>query len=489
MMKFLIPFLLGAVSLSISASETPNSEATVIISAKNLAGRQIVYHRSYNGVYLTTSTPIELSADSTFTLTLPTENVERVSLLTTDPNNKLPLIFQTFYALPGITQVIVDPLAEENGVIVPPTGNSLDAKAANSADAMYQDIWFPLATGRKDKLGLRDDTIPATAIKKLNIYTDSINQAYSEATPEVRQALENDISLEYLMIIDQCAYIAGKKGDNEAWKQYLSRVRNSINMSDPANARNPFFAQFIANTFFFKDNFPDGSFPQDISPDSLLQMKTDYYLKKLSGKAAESAIGTMLYEDSASGQYSPGIPTFTEKFKKLFPESGLITLLDEKVIDNQTFNHHESSNEIIFIDNSSIKNLTDLLTPYKGKPILIDLWATWCGPCRESFSHVEPIQKYAEENGIQLLYISLDDQPNIENKWKRMANYYNLKGHHVLINPDIRQEVYSTFGTNDTLMIPLLAIVNRNGEITVCPQSLATTADFTPLRNLLDQVK
>ena len=152
-----------------------------------------------------------------------------------------------------------------------------------------RDIWFPLVTGRKDKLGLRDDTIPATAIKKLNIYTDSINQVYSEATPEVRQALENDIRLEYLMIIDQCADIAGEKGDNEAWEQYLSRVRNAINMSDPANARNPFFAQFIANSFFFKDNFPDGNFPQDISPDSLLQLKTDYYLKKLSGKAAESA--------------------------------------------------------------------------------------------------------------------------------------------------------------------------------------------------------
>lgn len=81
------------------------------------------------------------------------------------------------------------------------------------------------------------------------------------------------------MIINQCADIAGEKGDNEAWEKYLSRVRNAINMSDPANARNPFFAQFIANSFFFKDNFPDGNFPQDISPDSLLQLKTDYYLK------------------------------------------------------------------------------------------------------------------------------------------------------------------------------------------------------------------
>ena len=65
----------------------------------------------------------------------------------------------------------------------------------------------------------------------------------------MRQALENDIRLEYLMIIDQCADIAGEKGDNEAWEQYLSRVRNAINMSDPANARNPFLLNSLPTAF------------------------------------------------------------------------------------------------------------------------------------------------------------------------------------------------------------------------------------------------
>ncbi|MDE6335482.1 MAG: redoxin family protein [Muribaculaceae bacterium] len=488
MMKISTVCLLAAMCMLTPAFGAENNEATVKISTKNLAGRQIVYHRSHNGVYLTTFTPVELTADSTFTLTLPTEGVERVNILARDPNNQLPYVYQTFYALPGVTEVVIDPLAKENVVVVPPTGNSLDAKAAQSADNLY-DLWFHLATGRKDKLGLWADSIPTTVSTKLNTYADSINQAYAGASAEIRQALENDTRLESLMVYSQCTYLAGNKGDAEAWKQELGRIRNEVNMSDPANARNPFFAQHIVNDFYFKDNFPDGDFPQDITPDSLLQLKTDYFLNTLSGKAAESALGTMLYEDGATGKFSPGMPALTEQFKKLFPESGLIPLLDEKVRDNFAFNHPNPSDEIVFLDNTEIKSLSDLLAPYKGKPILIDLWATWCGPCRESFAHIEPIQKYAEENGIQLLYISIDDQPNIEDQWKRMANYYNLKGHHLLINPDLRPEIFSTFGTNGSLTIPQLAIVNRDGEITVCPQSIATTADFTPLRNLLEQVK
>lgn len=473
--------------LLMTSCSTKNQTASVKIKAKNLDGYELIYHRSYNGVYLTTSTPATFDADSTFTLTLPTDDIEIVRLLVKDPTGQKSPMSKNFYALPGTTEIIIDPLAQDNITVLPPTGNHLDSEAALSVNDIYN-MWFMLATGRRDAIGLWADTIPGLAEARLNAYVDSTLAVYSDASPAVRRALERDARLNALMTFDQCVYLNSKKQNADKWRQAQAAMREKTCMNNPANALNSFFGDRIVTAQFFDETFPDNNFPNDITPDSLLHLKADYFLKTFSGKAAEAAVGTMLYNDGARSTFSPGAPALTERFKSLFPTSGLIPLLDEMARANNAFNNPPESEDIVFIDNSEIKTLADILAPYKGKPVLIDVWATGCGPCRESFSHVGPIQQYAADNDVQLLYISIDEQPGIENQWKRMARYYNLKGHHVLINPEFKQEVFSTFGNNDILYIPCLAIVDRDGNISMCSTQLAESSDFTPLRDLLDQV-
>ncbi len=473
--------------LLLSSCITKNETATVKIKARNLDGRELTYHRSYNGVYLMTFTPVSLDADSTFTLTMPTESAEIVMLLAKDPTGQKPPVIRKFYALPGTTEVTIDPLAQDNATVLPPTGNHLDSEAAPSVDDIYN-LWFMLATGRKDAIGLWADSIPADAVSRLNAHVDSILDAYSEASPAVLKALERDARLNALMVFNQCVYLNRNKQNADEWRHAQARLIEETDINNPANALNPFFGDRIASTLFFEETFPDNNFPNDITPDSLLGLKTDYFLKTLSGKAAEATIGTLLYNDGARSTFTPCAPALTERFKSMFPTSGIIPLLDEMAKANNAFNNPPESDDIVFIDNSNIKTLADLLAPYKGKPVFIDIWATWCGPCRESFSHVGPIQQYAADNDVQLLYISIDEQPGIEDQWKRMARYYNLKGHHVLVNPQFKQEIFSTFGTNDILSIPQIAIVDREGNIRVCPQELAENSDFTQLRTLLDEV-
>ena len=47
----------------------------------------------------------------------------------------------------------------------------------------------------------------------------------------------------------------------------------------------------------------------------------------------------------------------------------------------------------------------------KGKIILVDFWASWCGPCKESFPVMEELHKKYGEKGLIVLAVNVDEDP------------------------------------------------------------------------------
>ena len=66
------------------------------------------------------------------------------------------------------------------------------------------------------------------------------------------------------------------------------------------------------------------------------------------------------------------------------------------------------------------------LENFRGKYIYIDVWATWCKPCREEFPFLETLKKhFKDENQLQIIAVSIDKDFQ---KWSKFVTETNMNG-------------------------------------------------------------
>src|SRR5690606_23739996 len=67
------------------------------------------------------------------------------------------------------------------------------------------------------------------------------------------------------------------------------------------------------------------------------------------------------------------------------------------------------------------------LTDFKGKVVLVDVWATWCGPCKAEIPALKKMEEELRAKDIVLLSVSVDEEKD-KQKWKDFVKDENLTG-------------------------------------------------------------
>lgn len=117
-------------------------------------------------------------------------------------------------------------------------------------------------------------------------------------------------------------------------------------------------------------------------------------------------------------------------------------------------------------------NGTDVrLADLKGKPLIVNFWATWCGPCiLETPELVELAAEY-KSRGLAIVGISYDDTPA---EIKKFAAEYKVS-YPLLVGRD-REDVFNAFGLADGL--PMTVFIRADGTVARRVQGINTKVWF-----------
>lgn len=187
------------------------------------------------------------------------------------------------------------------------------------------------------------------------------------------------------------------------------------------------------------------------------------------GKALERVWAAFIYDDILNEGHTEAFIGLYEEFKRTYPESPYLPALQPGMDETIRFHQAEldETKYHVIPYNQTMISISEALKPLRGKVVYVDVWATWCGPCKEMFSHVPAFKEKAKDLDVAYLYLSID-RPQAEEAWRKAIPHYQLKGYHLLAGQELAAAVYRELGNEQgSLAIPRFLIVDKEGNIVV----------------------
>lgn len=162
----------------------------------------------------------------------------------------------------------------------------------------------------------------------------------------------------------------------------------------------------------------------------------DVLVEKYKGDKSDESAQILMMEASLYSQILDNETKGKEllaQLKKDFPESKAAAMLKKQEVAEKVRAGLTAGAAFPDFEEKDLAGKPLSIANYKGKVVLIDFWATWCGPCVGELPNVLKTYEKHHKDGFEIIGISLDkDQQKLENftKQKNMTwvQYFDGKG-------------------------------------------------------------
>lgn len=128
------------------------------------------------------------------------------------------------------------------------------------------------------------------------------------------------------------------------------------------------------------------------------------------------------------------LPSVMDTVKAMIGNPECIAMI-EKLNDHYLAIENREFDKLVLKSSDNLADLTEgeallkkILEPYKGKFVLLDIWGTWCGPCKEALSHSTEEYARLKDYDIEFLYLA---NRSPQDSWENVIKEYNVSGPNV----------------------------------------------------------
>lgn len=182
-------------------------------------------------------------------------------------------------------------------------------------------------------------------------------------------------------------------------------------------------------------------------------------IKSISGDQGELLAASSIMNDMLmlAGSYEDSEKAVSG-FSKNYGNSTYLANLKDGLISLEKLKTGSVVEDFSFV---SLEGEKVSLSDYKDKVIYLDLWASWCGPCINTFKTKTPDfeKQLREYEDIVLMYVSVDDQ---QAPWKNYLNKNPMRGVHVYTGKGFEADIMKYF---KVWGIPRYLIIGKDNKL------------------------